>query len=166
MERQDRKLKHRLFVVNVLFLLLVCLSVFSSGWLAENIFNYETLEERVKTKSYEIPVAEIDTYICYTTQYGECYHASGCGSLWNSSYRTTEYEARKNGYRPCSRCELTEETYFIITETKQEDIHYFITVEHYPRTAVIIGCVSSLLAVYVVIILIFRRKIKKQGEEL
>lgn len=56
------------------------------------------------------PKAEIDTYVCYTTDYGECYHARGCGYLKSSAHITTVYHAQANGYRSCSRCSPTERT--------------------------------------------------------
>lgn len=46
--------------------------------------------------------------ICYTTRYGECYHAVDCGYLHSSSYKTNVYNAKKNGYRDCSRCYVGE----------------------------------------------------------
>jgi len=44
--------------------------------------------------------------ICYTTNYGECYHAAGCGYLWNSSHKTSVYQAKRRGFEPCSRCSV------------------------------------------------------------
>lgn len=59
---------------------------------------------------------EQDTYICYTTATGECYHAEYCHYLRQSSYQTTVYEA-KDRYRPCSKCDPCIERYKItITE--------------------------------------------------
>ena len=52
----------------------------------------------------------VDTYICYTTKTGECYHAAYCQYLRNSSYKTTVYEAKKK-YRKCSRCSPILEKY-------------------------------------------------------
>lgn len=46
---------------------------------------------------------ERDTYICYTTRTGECYHDDSCWYL-KSAYETTVYEASQKGYRQCSRC--------------------------------------------------------------
>lgn len=53
----------------------------------------------------------IDTYICYTTKTGECYHAAYCGYLYRSSYETTVYEAKKKNYRSCSRCNPCQDRY-------------------------------------------------------
>ena len=44
-----------------------------------------------------------DTYICYTTKTGDCFHAITCSYVKNSSYETTVYEASKK-YRKCSNC--------------------------------------------------------------
>lgn len=161
MNNQDRKQKNKLLLANILFLIVAVLLVSSSGWLAENVFNYTTLEERVRIETNEIPVGEIETYICYITEYGECYHSGGCGSLWNSSYKTTVYEARKEGYRACSKCQPTEPTSIILTETETRDIHYFETVENYPKTAVILISCSCLLAVYIPTVIILKRKTNK-----
>jgi hypothetical protein len=46
--------------------------------------------------------------VCYTTTYGDCYHASYCGSLYASSHKTTVFDARRNGYRDCSKCSVGE----------------------------------------------------------
>jgi hypothetical protein len=44
-----------------------------------------------------------DTYICYTTKTGECFHAATCQYVSKTAYETTVYEACKE-YSPCSRC--------------------------------------------------------------
>ena len=44
--------------------------------------------------------------ICYTTTYGNHYHASYCGSLYASRHKTTVYDAKKNGYYDCSKCSV------------------------------------------------------------
>ena len=53
---------------------------------------------------------EVDTYICYTTDTGECYHASYCQYLSQSRHQTTVYKATRN-YRSCSRCNPCIEKY-------------------------------------------------------
>ena len=45
-----------------------------------------------------------DTYICYTTKTGECYHAYYCSYLKYSSHQTTVYQAERKKYRRCSSC--------------------------------------------------------------
>ena len=52
---------------------------------------------------------EIDTYICYVTETGECYHASTCHYL-RSRIQTTVYEA-EDSYRSCSKCDPCVERY-------------------------------------------------------
>ncbi len=54
--------------------------------------------------------AEIDTYICYTTDFGECYHAEYCQYLYNSANKTTIYQAEKS-FRDCSKCNPIQEKY-------------------------------------------------------
>ena len=46
--------------------------------------------------------------ICYTTTYGDCYHASYCGSLYASSHKTTVFDAKRSGYKDCSKCSVGE----------------------------------------------------------
>lgn len=51
-----------------------------------------------------------DTYICYTTKTGECFHSSICRYASNSAYETTVYEACRN-YKPCNYCNPCVEKY-------------------------------------------------------
>lgn len=46
---------------------------------------------------------ERDTYICYTTKTGECFHSADCRYL-NTAYETTVYEASKK-YKVCNYCD-------------------------------------------------------------
>lgn len=80
---------------------LVVILLCSLSWLAEDVY----------AQPYQI-----STYVCYTTQYGDCYHADYCGSLWNSSYKTTVYHAQQQGYRFCSRCSPYEQTTITLEE--------------------------------------------------
>lgn len=43
-----------------------------------------------------------NTYICYTTKTGECFHSATCIYL-NTSFETTVYEASQK-YRACKYC--------------------------------------------------------------
>ena len=62
---------------------------------------------------------KVDTFICYTTKTGECYHAPYCSYLRNSSYQTTVYEASDN-YRKCSSCNPFQDRFkTTITVTKR-----------------------------------------------
>lgn len=63
---------------------------------------------------------ERDTYICYTTETGRCFHSATCSYL-NTAYETTVYEASKN-YLTCNYCNpcvaqykttITERNYII-----------------------------------------------------
>lgn len=50
-----------------------------------------------------------DTYICYTTKTGECFHSATCKYL-NTAYETTVYEASKE-YKVCKYCNPCIEDY-------------------------------------------------------
>lgn len=50
-----------------------------------------------------------DTYICYTTNNGDLYHAATCVYL-NTSYETTIYEACRD-YKRCTHCNPSIEQY-------------------------------------------------------
>ena len=50
-----------------------------------------------------------DTYICYTTKTGECFHSATCKYL-NTAYETTVYEASRR-YRVCNYCNPCQEIY-------------------------------------------------------
>lgn len=51
-----------------------------------------------------------DTYICYTTKTGECYHSAICQYASKSAYETTVYEACQE-YKPCNYCNPCIERY-------------------------------------------------------
>jgi hypothetical protein len=61
-----------------------------------------------------------DTYICYTTKTGECFHSATCQYL-NTAYETTVYEASKK-YKVCKYCNPCVEQY----ETTLTERNYFI----------------------------------------
>lgn len=44
----------------------------------------------------------------YTTRTGACYHRAGCSALRKSAYATTVSQAKRDGYRPCIRCNPPE----------------------------------------------------------
>jgi hypothetical protein len=44
-----------------------------------------------------------DTYICYITKTGECFHEVSCRYISKSAYETTVYEACHD-YKPCWNC--------------------------------------------------------------
>lgn len=61
-----------------------------------------------------------DTYICYTTKTGECFHSATCKYL-NTAYETTVYEASQR-YKVCKYCNPCTEQY----KTKITDRNYII----------------------------------------
>lgn len=146
-------------IVNVLFAVLLAAVFLSSGWLAKNVFNYEEIKEYNKIETYSEPTGEIiETFVCYTTLYGDCYHSSECGSLWNSSFETTVYEAVKDGYKPCSKCEPTEKTEYIVIEKKHNIIKCVERIEKHPIIEVFVCGSSSLLALYILTTIIINKK--------
>lgn len=62
-----------------------------------------------------------DTYICYTTKTGECFHSATCRYISKSAYETTVYEASSK-YRPCNYCNPCVERY----ETTITERNYII----------------------------------------
>lgn len=103
------------------------------------IIIYLTLLTSVFTK-------QVDTYICYTTETGECYHAETCRYLWNSAKETTVYEALGE-YRSCSYCNPQIEKYETTLIVRNYEAPFFISVP---------------IAVGIYILLAFR---KKKAEE-
>lgn len=45
-----------------------------------------------------------DNEIVYVTSTGSCYHQKYCRYLWKSCIPMKKKDARRNGYKPCSRC--------------------------------------------------------------
>ena len=105
----------------VLFVLAI-----TSSWMAENWFSYQKTFWDEKEVPYEYVVDRVDTYVAYTTTYGECYHAKSCGYL-HSSYKTTVYQAKNDGYRGCSRCTPREKITLEITETRYKTERCLVT---------------------------------------
>lgn len=50
-----------------------------------------------------------DTYICYTTKTGDCFHSATCNYL-NTAYETTVYQA-SGKYKACKYCNPCVEQY-------------------------------------------------------
>ena len=94
--------------------------------IASNIFSYEVTTTKTvdvpKTEHYTEYAGTVSTYVCYTTTYGDCYHAEYCGSLWNSRHKTTVYHAEKAGYYPCSKCTPTQKTTVTLYENKTKTV--------------------------------------------
>lgn len=144
---------------SVIVVLVIVLALFSST-IAENWFQYDVVEQKQVQEEYEHPVVTISTYVCYTTTYGECYHAKGCGSLWNSSYKTTVYEAKEDGYRSCSKCTPRERTTLTLTETRTRTVTKTETVTKTPSFWVWLVGSGILGAVYIVLTIEPRRELK------
>ena len=86
---------------------------------------------------------EVDTYVCYTTDTGECYHSATCQYIRQSRHETTVYEAER-GYRSCSRCNpctekyettITVRNYFfpLLISVPLSVTTYFLLVKSYKR---------------------------------
>ncbi len=56
-----------------------------------------------KTEYHTVETAAREPRV-YVTQYGECYHSSGCHYLNRSKIERGLYDARSEGYRACSYC--------------------------------------------------------------
>lgn len=153
-------------IVTVLCVLLLVLSLLSSGWLARNVFKYDDVREFYRIETVTEPTGEIiETFVCYTTLYGDCYHSAECGYLWNSSYKTTVYEAVENNYRPCSYCEPTEKTEYIVTKQNRNVTKCSERIEKYPTVEICVISVVSLSIFYIVFYICIKRKkenIKKE----
>ena len=104
-------IKKATVVVIVIVMFLV-----SSSVLLELFFTNESTIT-VYDEHIEVEEVEIETYICYITDTGSLYHSRNCQYLWNSSYRTTVYEARENGYGACSKCTPKTKTTLILEKS-------------------------------------------------
>ena len=149
-QKELDRLETRLGVIRLIAVSLCIIMVFSSSWLAKNVFAREIKETYTVEEPYEYVTGTISTYVCYTTTYGEKYHAKGCGSLWNSSHKTTVYQAEKRGYDPCSKCTPTEKTTLELKETRYREVERTKTVTKEPKILVwLIGSCSIVLIYYV-----------------
>lgn len=142
----EKRLSIIRFIAVVLCIVLVC----ASSWLGENVFAYEIQETKTIREPYKYVTDTIHTYVCYTTTYGDMYHARGCGYLWNSSHETTVYQAEKRGYEPCSKCTPKEKTVLEVTETRYKDVEQTYTVTKEPTTLVwLVGTGGIILLYYI-----------------
>lgn len=144
-QQKYKDAKDRISSIRKTMIILAVVLTLFSGELTKQFFSYEVQEEVTSRESYQYPTGTITTYICYTTEYGSCYHAKGCGSLWNSSHKTTVYEARKAGYVPCSKCTPTAKTTITLTETRYMDVKKTETVTKEPTFLVWLcgtGCLA------------------------
>ena len=91
---------------------------------------------------------ERDTYICYTTKTGECFHSMTCQYI-NTAYETTVYEACKS-YKPCKYCNPCVEKY----KTTIKDRNYVIPI-----------VISAPVSIFVFFLLTFKtKKTKNQAQ--
>lgn len=104
------KLETRLSIIKLVAIALCIILIFSLNWLSESVFSHQVLKEYTTQEPYEYISGVVLTYVCYTTTYGASYHADYCGYLWNSSHKTTVYEAEQSGYAPCSKCTPYQKT--------------------------------------------------------
>jgi hypothetical protein len=161
MSRRER-LETALSVIVLVFVLLIVGLFFGSSWLAKNVYSYEVITEETIEEAYQHPTGEkINTFVCYTTTYGECYHAESCGYLWSSSHQTTVYDAELRGYSSCSRCSPTEKTVIEITETRYRDVKLERVEEKHPTLELFIIGFFPLLAVFLILFISIKRKLKE-----
>ena len=115
-----------------------------------------TKEIQITVYDEHIEVEKINTYICYVTRTGKCYHSQRCQYIGKSSTETTVYEAEQNGYSACSRCtprsEATLEVERVI-KTPRDDIKI-------QRNYIAPAIVSSVLSIsyYAIVVISYRKK--------
>ena len=126
--KEIESLETRLSAIGFIAISLCVIMVFVSPWLGANVFAYEIEETKTIEEPYKCVVETVSTYVCYTTEYGDRYHARGCGYLWNSSYKTTVYQAKKDGYGACSQCTPTEKTTLELKETRYREVEQTETI--------------------------------------
>ena len=81
----------------------------------------------------------IDTYECYVTSQGECYHDIECRYLGKNVIKTTVYEAQDE-YRKCKYCDVADngwETTIIVEEQNA-------------RSSLIIAIIVTIAAYFVI----------------
>ena len=131
--------------------------IISAKW-----FSYDVIEQKEEEEYYDRFVAKVTTYVCYTTNYGERYHAKGCQYLWNSSHQTTVYEAEQNGYKKCSKCTPTEVIIHTITKRDVRTVIKDVTVTKRPTFLVWISGISVLSVVYLIILVVLKTTAKQK----
>lgn len=100
------KIKLISFVVALIFFIFFTLFV-TNPLFTKDITTYEEHIEKEK----------IETFVCYTTATGKCYHNERCQYLNKSKYQTNVYEAELDGYLACSKCTPREETVIELEKT-------------------------------------------------
>lgn len=149
------------FVILLFVFLIIGLS-FGSVWLAKNVYSYEVKTEEIVLEKYNYPTGEkINTFVCYTTTYGDCYHAEDCRYLWNSSHKTDVYTAQRQGFIACSMCSPTEKKTIEITETRYREVTKEKIEEKHPTALLFILGLIPLLAVFIPLLIFIKRKLKE-----
>lgn len=92
--------------------------------------NALVFREQVEVVSYKY--TELISPVCYTTDYGEMYHADGCQYLYNSKNETTVYAAKAAGYGDCGACEPDISVMRLVRLPIEETAS--ATREHYPAS--------------------------------
>ena len=151
-------LESRVRWVRLIALSLCVVWVLCSILLGGSVFAYEVEETKIVEEPYEYVTGTVSTYVCFTTTYGEKYHARSCGSLWNSSHETTVYQAEQEGYSPCSLCTPYEETTLVLTETRYREVEWTETVTKEPKLLVWVIGTSAIILVYKIVYVIVKRK--------
>lgn len=154
-----------LSIVKFIAVVLVAILVFGSSWMAENWFAYERTELQEIEEPYEYVVDRIQTYVCYVTRTGECYHEGSCGYL-KSKIETTVYEAKQRGYRACSRCEVTERTTLEIKETRYKTVTKTVTETVEPKWPVFLGGSGIVAVFYFVTAIPAKKRVEEAQREL
>lgn len=148
MEQKRKKLEGMLSIIKLVTVSLCIILLCCSSWLAKNVFCYDVKTTVTVEKPYEHVIGTVSTYVCYITTYGEKYHAWGCGSLWNSAYETTVYEAEKRGYEPCSKCTPRDKTTIKLTETRYKEVEREKRITKEPEILVWLVGTSGILLFY------------------
>lgn len=168
-EPRDRldKLETRLSIIRLVAIALCVVLLFSLDWLSESVFAHNVLKEHTTIEPYEYVSGTVSTYVCYTTTYGSCYHADYCGALWNSSRKTTVYEAEQRGYEPCTKCTPYEEANILLKEYGYKDvIHTIWVVEPASKFMIWLLGTGGIVLFYFVLTINIRKKINELHKSL
>jgi hypothetical protein len=92
---RETKIEKFSFRIAIVIYVLLCILILNSV--------YSILKEKNDIFIREHTIT-VNTFICYTTDHGNKYHADYCQYLWNSSNLTTVYMAKRSGYSSCSAC--------------------------------------------------------------
>ena len=162
LKKKIDSLETAVFWTRLVSIALCVILLFSLSWLAEEVFSHQVRQEYIVQEPYEYVSGTISTYVCYTTDYGSCYHADYCGYLWKSSHKTTVFQAEKNGYLPCSKCNPYESTTLTLTNYGYKDVtHYKYITEPASKWLIWFNGTCSIIVVYLITVTIIKTIIKK-----